>query len=164
MTTAKYGKDGRFLRQPIEDRFFNHVKKLPDGGCWKWTGAKRPDGYGIVIHNRAWARAHRISWMLRHGKLPDAGVLLCHTCDNRLCVNPDHLFEGTPADNARDAVAKRRFAFNERHGNARLTPDEVRDIRRSALPQSKLAKKYRVNQSHISRIKAGIRRTPTYVP
>lgn len=80
-------------------------------GCWEWTGARNQHGYGIVglmldgkINTMP---AHRLQWMHLKGR-PADGYDICHHCDNRCCINPDHLFEGTPGDNIRDCVAKGR--------------------------------------------------------
>ena len=75
--------------------------------CWRWTGAKTPKGYGQIKLAGRREGAHRVAWYLAHGEWP--GVqMVCHACDNPLCVNPDHLFLGDAKANAADKVAKGR--------------------------------------------------------
>ena len=89
------------------DRFWNKTKARSDG-CLMWQGALQPNGYGrFKMHGKA-ELAHRVAWMLAHGKEPDKQV--CHTCDNPGCVSPEHLFVGTQSDNMQDCVRKGRHA------------------------------------------------------
>lgn len=99
----------------LKERFWNQVDK--SGGCWIWTGSKFSNGYGeIRLPKGNVTGAHRISWILAHGEIPK-GMYVCHKCDNKLCVRPDHLFLGSPQDNATDMVRKGRSATGIRNSH-----------------------------------------------
>jgi hypothetical protein len=133
-------------RFSIEERFWSKVEKSTEAnGCWIWKAAQfchtrygRPLSYGSFYvgsrqsPGRRMVYAHRISWELAKGPIP-AGLRVLHKCDNPTCVRPDHLFLGTQADNVRDMVEKRRggVAKGCRHGSAKLTPEQVIEIRNS---------------------------------
>lgn len=103
----------------VLDRLMKKVCKLPDG-CWLWQGTTR-HGYGVIYvkETRRYERTHRLSWELHRGPIPEGegfhGICVCHYCDVRNCINPDHLFLGTQLDNVRDRDRKKR------HGNLKKT-------------------------------------------
>ena len=88
-------------------RFWDKVDKT--GECWIWTAYTKTDGYGQFKFDGKMRGAHRMAWLLTNGEIPD-GMLVCHTCDNPSCVNPNHLFLGTNQDNADDKMNKGRHA------------------------------------------------------
>lgn len=108
------------------DKFWSRVQK--SDGCWLWTGALSGTGYGnLRIGGKYW-RAHQVSWVLTYGEIPK-GIFVLHKCDNPPCVRPDHLFLGTGLDNTRDASRKYRLHPGERNWSAKLTEDQVKQIR-----------------------------------
>jgi len=125
--------------------------------CIEWTGCRNPKGYGQRTINRRHWQAHRWAWTQAHGPIPP-GMLVCHRCDNPPCVNVDHLFLGTNADNTADRDTKGRGRWHnpargEQQGSHKLTQAQVEAIRSDSRSQRVIAADYGVNQSTISKIK-----------
>lgn len=140
------------------DTFIEKVMPEPNTGCHIWLGSSMKNGYGkssIVIKGKIQRLAHRVSWILHKGEIP-SGIFVLHKCDNRICVNPEHLFLGTAKDNTQDMLSKNRMAYGEGHGISRLTTEEVIKIRSlystGNYTQYQLADKYKMTQSGISAI------------
>lgn len=133
-----------------------------NSGCIIWNGYKNKGGYGISSYMGKVMSTHRISWTAHFGKIPE-GLLVCHKCDVRNCINPDHLFLGTHKDNMDDCVSKGRDkAFRlsgERHGMAKITEKDVLFIRlqmsRNRSLGFSLANRFSVPYTHILRIAYG---------
>jgi hypothetical protein len=134
-----------------------HYSAAPnERGCILWGGCRDINGYGRLVFRGRCLKAHRAAWELKHGPI-QKGLHLCHHCDVPACINPEHLFLGTRADNIADMVAKGRQARGERAGGAKLTTVLATKVLTAAGPQHEIAKRFGINQSQVSRIKRGER-------
>jgi hypothetical protein len=147
-----HGHNGRL---DLLERFWSKVDKSDAGGCWTWTFGKYAAGYGTFMYLGKSRLAHRIAYELSVGPIPE-GLEVCHSCDNRACVNPSHLFTGTQTDNVKDCVTKGRTCQGEKRKDAKLTGVQVREIRNryatSCISQRELALEYDITQAVISRV------------
>jgi hypothetical protein len=124
----------------------------PNSGCWLWLGVvMRPSWpYGLFWFEKRNQAAHRASYKMHVGPIPE-GMLVCHRCDNPACVNPAHLFLGTPKANVQDMIRKGRFA----RPAAIISPSDVPFIRGSAETSTALAERYGVGPDAIRNIRSG---------
>ncbi len=122
--------------------------------CWPWLGQISNAGYGIMTINRQTYGAHRAAYESATGEAP-GDLFVCHSCDNKICCNPAHLFLGTNTDNQRDASRKGLLAHGSRHARAKLTEDDVREIRRrrsEGESQYSLARAFGIGRPQIAAI------------
>jgi hypothetical protein len=141
-------------RPEFLERFEAKIERVTESGCWIWMGATQKADYGAIAINRKPQPAHRVFYKLFRGMIPQ-GMYVCHRCDVSLCVNPEHLFLGTQLDNIRDAKRKNRIPAGKSHGQAKLTEDDVREIRSSSGGTVRLARQYGVSHQLISQIRSG---------
>lgn len=152
------------------ERFWTKVAIGAPDECWLWQASKNAHGYGqygLRKLRKGPIVAHRYSWILTHGPIPE-GMKVCHRCDNPPCVNPAHLFLGTQTDNVRDATAKRRMAAGPRHGShtkpdtvrrgtahhgAKLSEDDVRAIRADTRTYKQIAAAYGLHPMYVFAIR-----------
>lgn len=111
----------------VTDRLWAKVEKLPGDGCWEWQAAGDGRGYGHMRINQRSEKAYRVSFALVNGPIPK-GMEVCHACDNKKCVRPDHLFLGTHHENMLDAKAKGIMHPGSRNGMAKLGDAQVLDL------------------------------------
>lgn len=147
----------------IKEKFKRNYEKevVRKEGCWGWKGYHDKDGYAqITGYNGKKAipiKAHRISYEIYNGKIPE-GFRVCHTCDNPICTNPDHLWLGTAKENSQDGVKKGRISRGEDRPLAKLKENDVLEIRKLLLlgvTKANLSRKYGVSFMAISLIGQG---------
>jgi hypothetical protein len=154
-------------RMGLDERLARNVEIVLPSGCHVWTGYADTDGYAICCMTAADGKknrkVHRLVYEAQRGPIPE-GMMVCHRCDVRSCVNPDHLFLGSAAENVSDMWSKGRWRAGaqnnkgERNPNARLTSSDVADIRglrASGLGPKHISQMYGVSRSHVQRVCKG---------
>lgn len=137
------------------ERFIEKIRPNPDTGCWEWTAWVNSWGYGFFSGNRKSRLAHRSSYELFCGEIPD-DMLVLHKCDNPRCVRPSHLFLGTVKDNSRDMVEKGRQAYGTKNGNCKTSPEVIREIKaRQDLKLREISEMFGISIKQASRIRRG---------
>lgn len=141
------------LNDPRVVRFMNNYVPVTETGCWLWEGYTCRKGYGLLKVDYEQHKAHRVSYAFHVGN-PE-GLLVCHKCDTPACINPDHLFLGTPDDNSKDMVRKGRSPVCSGEANPmnKLTDAQRSAIQLDSRSQYVIAAEYGVSQGRISRIK-----------
>lgn len=152
-------------KRPDKERFWERVDQGQPDECWPWSAGKTSQGYGAMHWKGSKCLAHRISYRIEYGPIPEGKVVM-HSCDNPPCVNPNHLSIGTQGDNVRDAQKKGRNASGDdvkwwkgegrEHHKAELTDDQRLEVKRrydnEDISQYQLSDEYGVSQSAISYI------------
>ena len=139
----------------VEERFWSKVDKRSIEECWEWQACVGPLGYGNLRVSGRTEGAHRVAFRIAYGDIPH-GMYVCHTCDNRSCVNPAHLFLSDHRGNQRDKVNKGRQCKGSQHGRAKLTETQVIRMREQYAQGSRsmqsLATEYGIHSSTVSQI------------
>lgn len=141
---------------PPEPRFWSKVDRRGVEECWPWTAGcfKDRGGYGAFwLNGRLW-KAQRVAWLFTNGPIPE-GLEVLHRCDNPQCCNPAHLWLGTSLENQRDKFEKGRHCYGERNGRAKITVQDVQEIRtlhESGVSVDELSGRYGVTPGSIYKI------------
>lgn len=139
--------------EELRMRFWSRVKRGPE--CWMWLGTKQSMGYGAFYFHGKPITAHRVAFQLENPSIAIDGMDICHHCDNRMCVRPEHLFVGTRKDNMVDMINKGRGCCGEKNHQSKLRNDQIAAIRVDGRLQKTIAADYGVDRAVISRIKNG---------
>lgn len=125
---------------------------VTESGCWIWNGARTGSGYPQMTIGGKAQTVHRLQYRQARGPIP-AGHVVCHSCDNKLCVNPDHLFCGTQKSNMQDMKAKGRHLYGERSPRAKLSESQVRAILADPRKLREISQQYNITMAAVSAIR-----------
>lgn len=146
----------------MEHIYRNRIERrsvpVTESGCWIWEGSLCGKGYGQLRINKRLLKAHRVAYEGFKGAIPP-GMYVCHRCDTPSCVNPDHLFLGTHAENQQDKVLKGRQwrPAGSKHHLAKLTEGQVMEIRRNPeVPVKEFAKRFGVKYGAVWWVRKGL--------
>ena len=140
------------------ERFWAKVEKKGENDCWEWTAAKNEKGYGLIRIEGKNIKAHRVSLQIKINREIGEGLVTKHSCDNRGCVNPQHLTEGTQSENIKEAYERGRISVRKGSeiGNSKLTETEILEIREickeGLLTQKEIAELYGICSRNVSHI------------
>lgn len=155
---TKTGNGVEMRGQSLQARLNARSKHDPITGCILWTGVKNNKGYGRLTYQSKQLSAHRAAFEIAHGQISD-GLFVLHSCDNPLCINPEHLSLGDQSENMRQASERGRckggIMQGEHHHKAKLTKKDILSIRQDLKSCTELSKKYNVSIATISSIKTG---------
>jgi hypothetical protein len=148
------------MKLTLKEKFMARVRQDPVTGCWLWTAHISGDGYGCANFSHQQRKAHRLAWQLFRGKIPIRKIV-CHKCDVRACVNPDHLFLGKPAENAADMKRKGRSRSGEKSPSCKLSAETVLKIKALLAEDrwymTEIARQFGISHQTVSDIKKGKR-------
>ncbi len=144
--------------QPLtKERIEQNVVRVPESGCWIWDGAVSSSGYGKLRSKYTQHTAHKVSYEVFKGPI-QPGKYVCHHCDVRACVNPEHLFLGSPKENQQDMAKKMRHAYGDRNGNSKLSEDQAKSIlsmRNSGKTKTSVGDAFGVSRVAVAKIWSG---------
>ncbi len=137
------------------EKFWQKVDKTAPNGCWNWMAGCTSGGYGEFWFGKKIWSTHRLAWWLTYGYIPKNKMIL-HKCDNRRCVNPEHLYPGTNTDNMRDRLNRGKCPRGETHPNSKMTVKKVIELRQRYAAGNETVMElgliYGMSQSSVSNI------------
>lgn len=144
------------MKTSLKDRLLAKISADKNTGCWNWTAGKFWNGYGQIQVDRMPRGAHRVSYEVHRGSIPE-GMFVLHCCDNPGCVNPEHLFLGTHAANMADMVFKGRQPRGLANGQTKLTAADVIAIRSANGRHHEIADRFGISRATVTHIRSGRR-------